>query len=103
GVTGVDLTVPRARPVGCQQADAVVLDAPVGAKRQSAFGNRPGFVVEDRRAWVPEFGCAPARPWQSVVLTLARPRFGAQRRGVEGVLVLHLPLEPLGRATRVAD
>ena len=102
-VSSVEFAPFGKRVVGGQQRHAVVLDTPVGAERQAAAGHAFRQVVQDRRARVLHFRRAPARPRQAVIVALARPRLGQQGGRVEGVLVVHVQLEPLRRAAAVAD
>ena len=50
-----------------------------------------------------QFRRAIAGPGQAEVVAIAGPALGAQRLRIEGVHVLHVQLEPLGRLTGVAD
>ncbi len=62
-----------------------------------------GRVVEVGRAGMLHGGGAPARPRQAVVVAVARAAVGLQRHLVEGVLVGHVQLQPLGALAGVAD
>src|SRR6516225_9129761 len=49
-----------------------------------------------------EFGCAPARPGEAVVVAFTLTILCAQRDEIEVLLVRHVQLEPLRRLTAVA-
>ena len=59
-------------------------------------------IVERVGSGMLEFRRTPARPWQAVVVALARPILGAQRDKVEVLLVRHVQLQALRRLTAVA-
>src|SRR6185295_1312638 len=44
------------------------LDSEPRAEGAAALLHRKVGIVEDRRAWMPVLGRAPARPWQAVII-----------------------------------
>ena len=86
-----------------QEIDAILLDAEASAEGEPALGHRLRGVVEHRGSGMTHFRRAPAGPGQTVVFAVARPADRLQGGAVEGVLVGHLPLQPLWRLARIAD
>ena len=82
----------------------LTLDAKTRAERAAAVHHMQIGIVEQRRAGMPDFGRAPARPGQAVIVTadfrivLRRPH-GHQ---IELGLVLHVRLEAFRRLTAIA-
>ncbi len=101
-VAVLDLRADRVDALG-QQVLAVPLDAEAGAEAHAALGDRDRYVVEVGRARVVELGRPPARPGQAVVIAVGGTAQRPQRRLVEGVLVGHVELHPLGRLAGIAD
>ena len=98
----LDLRALPVRPLG-QQVDAFVLDTEARPEREAAFGHGLARVIQHRCARVFHFRCTPARPGQTVILTVARPTFGFQCGHVEGVSVFRLQFQAFRALPRVTD
>ena len=101
-----------------EQVHAIALDAEPRPEGEAAVADRHARVVEHRGARVPLLGdrltpgvdvgelgvrVPPRRPRHSVVVAVGGSALGQEARGVEGLAVLRVELEPLGALAGVAD
>ena len=102
GITVLDFRVDRIAALG-QEVVPVPLDAEARTEAETAFGHRLRGVVEQRRSGMVHLGSAPARPRQAIEVAVGRPAPRLQGGPIEGGLIGHMQLEPLGRLAGVAD
>ena len=94
----------RAEGIGAfgQQGLALIFDPEARTECPAAIADIEVGVIEDMRARMLDIGCAPARPWQAVIIAFGRAVFSAQRDQIEILLVGHMRLQPFGGLSGIA-